>query len=86
MYYPDTWGGLASHAGDIGFEWVYRPDFPRAAAVCCRPWVEIHISFLKNFWRKKSPGSPDYSTLLTLAMAASYDPGDKSGDGNSTSV
>lgn len=75
MYYPDTWGGLASHAGDIGFEWVYRPEFPRAAAVLSALGGDPY-RFLKNFWRKKSPGAPDYSTLLTLAMAASYDPGD----------
>jgi enterochelin esterase-like enzyme len=75
MYYPDTWGGLASHAGDIGFEWVYRPEFPRTAAVLSALGGDPY-RFLKNFWRKKSPGSLDYSTLLTLAMAASYDPGD----------
>ena len=78
MYYPDTWGGLASHAGDIGFEWVYRPEFPRAASVLSALGGDPY-RFLKNFWRKKSPGSPDYSTLLTLAMAASYDPGDSQG-------
>lgn len=75
MYYPETWGGLASHAGDIGFEWVYRPEFPRAAAVLSTLDGDPY-RFLRNFWRKKSPGSPDYSTLMTLAMAASYDPGE----------
>ncbi len=75
MYYPDTWGGLASHAGDIGFEWVYRPEFPRAVAVLSALGGDPY-RFLKNFWQKKSPGSLDYSTLMTLAMAASYDPGD----------
>jgi hypothetical protein len=76
MYYPDIWGGLASHAGDIGFEWVYRPEFPRAAAVLSALGGDPY-RFLKNFWNKKSPGSADYSTLMTLAMAASYDPGDR---------
>jgi enterochelin esterase-like enzyme len=75
MYYPEIWGGLASHAGDIGFEWVYRPEFPRAAAELSKLGGDPY-RFLKNFWRKKSPGSPDYSTLMTLAMAASYDPGE----------
>ena len=75
MYYPETWGGLASHAGDIGFEWVYRPDFPRTAAVLSAFGGDPY-RFLKNFWRNKHPGSPDYSTLMTLAMAASYDPGE----------
>ena len=74
MYYPETWGGVASHAGDIGFEWVYRPDFPRTAAVLAALDGDPY-RFLKNFWKKKSPGSPDYATLMTLAMAASYDPG-----------
>jgi len=75
MYYPETWGGVASHAGDIGFDWVYRPEFPRTAAVLSALGGDPY-RFLKNFWNKKSPGSPDYSTLMTLAMAASYDPGD----------
>ena len=75
MYYPETWGGVASHAGDIGFDWVYRPEFPRTAAVLSALDGDPY-RFLKNFWNKKSPGSTDYSTLMTLAMAASYDPGD----------
>ena len=75
MYYPETWGGVASHAGDIGFEWVYRPEFPRAAAELSKLGGNPY-RFLKNFWRRKSPGSPNYSTLMTLAMAASYDPGE----------
>jgi enterochelin esterase-like enzyme len=78
MYYPETWGAVASHAGDIGFDWVYRPEFPRAAAVLSALGGDTR-RFLENFWQKKYPGSPDYSTLMTLAMAASYDPGGKPG-------
>lgn len=75
MYYPEIWGGLASHAGDIGFEWVYRPDFPRTAARLSE-FGGDPIRFLKYFWSNKYPGSADYYTLMTLAMAASYDPGE----------
>ncbi len=75
MYYPETWGGVASHAGDMGFDWVYRPEFPRAAAVLAASGRDPYC-FLKKFWSKKHPGSADYSTLMILAMAASYDPGD----------
>lgn len=75
MYYPETWGGMASHAGDIGFDWVYRPQFPGTAAVLSSLDGDFY-RFLKNFWVKKTPGSPDYHTLMTLAMAASYDPGE----------
>jgi enterochelin esterase-like enzyme len=74
MYYPEIWGAVASHAGDIGFEWVYRPEFPKTAAMLA-PLGGDPMRFLRNFWNRKSPGSPDYSTLMTLAMAASYDPG-----------
>jgi enterochelin esterase-like enzyme len=75
MYYPEIWGGVASHAGDMGFEWVYKPEFPQAAAVLSSLKGDPY-RFLRNFWLKKSPGSPDYSTLMTIAMAASYDPGE----------
>jgi len=74
MYYPEIWGGLATHAGDVGFNWVYRPDFPRTAAVLSKYNGDVY-RFLKRFWTSKQPGSPDYYTLMTLAMAASYDPG-----------
>ncbi len=75
MYYPEVWGALASHAGDIGFEWVYKPDFPRMATTLTSVAGDPY-QFLKNFWNNKYPRSADYSTLMTLAMAASYDPGD----------
>lgn len=75
MYYPETWGGVVSHAGDVGFDWVYRPEFPRAAEALSALDGDPQ-RFLENFWNKKSPGGLDYSVLMTLAMAASYDPGD----------
>ena len=75
MYYPETWGGLAVHAADMGFDWVYRPDFPRVAAVLSAFGGDPYL-FLKHFWNNNSPGASDYATLITLAMAASYDPGD----------
>ena len=74
MYFPHCWGGAVSHAGDIGFEWVYRPGFPKTAAVLSALGGDAG-RFLKKFWHGKQPGSPDYTTLMTLAMAASYDPG-----------
>jgi enterochelin esterase-like enzyme len=78
MYFPEIWGAVASHAGDLGFDWVYRPEFPRAAAVLSLLDGDSR-RFLKNFWNKKVPGGLDYSVLMTLAMAASYDPGDDPG-------
>jgi enterochelin esterase-like enzyme len=73
MKSPETWGAVASHAGDVDFDLVYRPEFPVAASVLsiCEGNIE---RFLERFWRNKKPGRADYATLMTLAMAASYDP------------
>lgn len=73
MQFPDTWGAVASHAGDVGFELVYRPEFPVAASVLSACDGDVH-RFLERFWRNKRPGRAEYMTLMTLAMAASYDP------------
>jgi len=75
MHYPDVWGAVADHAGDVGFEWVYKPEFPRSAQVLAA-FAGDPYRFLQDFWEKKRLASPDYATIMTLAMAASYDPGD----------
>ena len=72
MQYPETWGALASHAGDVGFDLVYRPEFPVAASVLSACDGDI-FRFLERYWQNKRPGRADYSTLLTIAMSASYD-------------
>lgn len=73
MHYPEIWGAAASHAGDAGFEWVYRVDFPKTCQVLSRCNGDV-IEFIRQFWRKKHPGSADFHALLVIAMAASYDP------------
>lgn len=73
MRYPGCWSALAAHAADMGFEWVYRTEFP----VACRV-LDAHggdpQAFLEKFWNRDKAGREDYTTLMTLAMAASYDP------------
>lgn len=73
MDYPGTWGAVASHAGDLGFEWVYLPSFPLAAMELRACGNDPQV-FLKRFWTRRKRGKADYAALLTLAMAASYDP------------
>jgi enterochelin esterase-like enzyme len=73
MNHPETWGAVASHAGDVGFEMVYRKDFP----VACDRLTAFKgdgAAFIRAFWRKNRPTGRDYTTLMILAMAASYDP------------
>jgi enterochelin esterase-like enzyme len=73
MNYPETWGAAASHAGDVGFDLLFRGVFPTVCGV-----LTLHggdpLTFLEAFWRRNQPAGHDYTTLMILAMAASYDP------------
>jgi len=73
MHYPETWGAAASHAGDVGFDLLYRSEFPTVCAVLAGYEGEPQ-AFLQAFWRRNRPSGHDYTTLMILAMAASYDP------------
>jgi len=73
MNYPDTWGAAASHAGDVGFELVYRPAFAETCSVLAQ-YGGDPVQFIRAFWNKNRPGGRDFTALMTLAMAASYDP------------
>lgn len=71
--YPETWGAVASHAGDTGFNLVYPPEFPTVCRVLAGFGGDVD-AFIQSFWRKNRPVGEDYSTMMILAMAASYDP------------
>ena len=73
MHYPDIWGAAASHAGDVGFDLLFRSEFPRACSVLANYDGDPQV-FLSAFWRRTRPAGHDFSTLMVLAMAASYDP------------
>lgn len=73
MAYPETWGGVALHAADCGFDWVYRPELPTACLVLSEYGGDPQ-RFLEVFWRNRKLGGRDFSVLMTLAMAATYDP------------
>jgi enterochelin esterase-like enzyme len=73
MQYPDTWGAAASHAGDMGFDLVYPGGFPTVCDVLARHQGDSE-AFIRQFWSKNRLSGTDFTTLMTLAMAASYDP------------
>lgn len=73
MQFSDTWGAAASHAGDVGFELVYRPAFAETCAVLSEHGGDT-LAFVRTFWKKNKPSARDFTTLMILAMAASYDP------------
>jgi enterochelin esterase-like enzyme len=72
MHYPETWGAAASHAGDVGFDLLFPGEFPTAASVLAL-YDGDPYRFLEEFWRRNRPSGRDYTTLMILAMAASYD-------------
>jgi len=73
MVYADTWGAAASHAGDVGFDLLFRSEFPLA----CEMLGSLNgdsTTFIRGFWSKKRPNGRDFTVMMLLAMAASYDP------------
>jgi S-formylglutathione hydrolase FrmB len=73
MNYPETWGAVASHAGDVGFEMVYSKEFPIASQILSG-FKGDYEGYIRAFWRKNRPTGRDYTAMMVLAMAASYDP------------
>lgn len=72
MRHGTQWGAIACHSGDMGFDWVYRRDFPGALdTLARRRGIEGFIAHVRDV-PKLSGG--DFHTLMILAMAASYDP------------
>ncbi len=73
MRHPESWGAVAAHAPDCGFELVYQPEFP-AACLALEEFDGEPRRFLEAFWKRRQPGRRDYAALMVIAMAASYDP------------
>ncbi len=72
MHYPETWGAVASHAGDVDFDLVYRPEFPQTCLTLERHSGDIR-KFIREFWEADRPSGHDFMTMMILALAASYD-------------
>ena len=71
--YPGTFAGVASHAGDCGFDRVYMRDF----ATCCDELALFDMdceAFVKAFWRARKPSGRAFQALMVLCLAASYSP------------
>jgi enterochelin esterase family protein len=75
MRHPEVFSAFASHAGDMYFEYCYKPDFPKAVNGLAR---FVHTPnpvgvFLEEFARAEQKGKM-IDTLNILAMAACYSP------------
>ncbi|HIA02153.1 MAG TPA: enterochelin esterase, partial [Myxococcales bacterium] len=72
MRYANAWGAIASHSGDMGFDWVYRNDFPRTLDKLAKH--DGISGFMEHIRTSQKISSGAFHTLMTLAMAATYDP------------
>jgi Putative esterase len=73
MRYPGRFAAVASHAGDVGFETLFRPGFP-AVATALRECQGDLARFIKKFWHAKKVGGADIHALMMCGMSASFDP------------
>jgi len=72
MRYPDVWGALACHSGDMAFEYCYLPDFPK-----CLQKMQDYSSvadFLRAFDAAPRKTHEWIAAMNILAMAACYAP------------
>jgi S-formylglutathione hydrolase FrmB len=69
----DRWAGVACHSGDMAFELVYLPEFPRTLDVLARHGGSV-TAFLDHLRVAPKIGSDEMCALMILAMAATYDP------------
>lgn len=76
MRYAKHWGAVADHSGDAAFELVYRPDFPNVADTLAKHDYDVE-RFLKAFWRADKVSGPEVHALMSICMAATYDPDPK---------
>lgn len=73
LLYPDFWSTAACHSGDMAFELVYLPEFPRLLRVLAKTGGSAE-KWINDFHAAPKARDSDVHDLMMLAMCASYDP------------
>jgi enterochelin esterase-like enzyme len=73
MLHPDFWSTAASHSGDVGFDLLFIPDFPKILRALATTEDSVQ-KWLEKFFAAQKVKDPDVHILMILAMAATYDP------------
>lgn len=73
MLHPDFWAAAASHSGDVGFELLFIPDYPKILRALATADNSIQ-KWLEKFFAAPKVKDADVHILMDLAMAATYDP------------
>lgn len=72
MRHSDFWAAAACHSGDMDFELCYARDFPAALRAIAK--AGSINAFIETLEADPKPKGGDIHALMSLAMAASYDP------------
>jgi S-formylglutathione hydrolase FrmB len=70
---PDFWSAAACHSGDMAFELLYLPEFPRLLRTLAKTGGSVE-KWIDNFYAGPKTRESDVHDLMMLAMCASYDP------------
>jgi S-formylglutathione hydrolase FrmB len=77
MKFPEVWGAVASHSGDMVFEYCYLPEFPKAATEIGKAGGVA--AWWKKFRAARKKSWSQFLVLNTLGMAAAYSPARRGG-------
>jgi S-formylglutathione hydrolase FrmB len=73
LKHAESWGAIACHSGDMGFETAYLRDYPKALETLAR-YDGDPAGFVRDVHAAERISGDQMWALLLLAMAASYDP------------
>ena len=73
LLHPDFWSAAACHSGDMGFELMFATDFAHTLRCLARHDGSIQ-GFVEAFEQAAKVNGDDLHAMMTLAMAATYDP------------
>jgi S-formylglutathione hydrolase FrmB len=73
MRHPEIWSALACHSGDMAFDLCYLHDLPTTLNELAKHERSIE-RFVQHFAGRDKPSEAEITTLMILAMAATYDP------------
>ena len=73
LLHSDFWSAAACHSGDMGWELLQVPDFPRALKALATTKNDIK-AWLEKFFANPKPSDNDVHVLMNLCMCATYDP------------
>ncbi len=73
LKHPDFWSAAAVHSGDMGFDLMYRHEFPVVLRALAKHGGGIG-QWVEKFWAAPKVKDSDIHVIMMLAQAASFDP------------